>query len=39
MENCDIFLKFLIFAKNVDCEYMLELPHWGGSYEYPWSMF
>ena len=26
-------------AKNLDCGYSLELPHRGGSNEYPQSMF
>ena len=30
---------FLIFAQNIDCGYMLEPPHRGGSNEYPRSMF
>ena len=30
---------FPIFAQNIDCGYMLELPWWGGSNEYPQSMF
>ena len=30
---------FLIFAQNIDCGYMLELPRRGGSKEYPQSMF
>ena len=30
---------FLIFAQNIDCGYMLEMPHRGGSNEYPQSMF
>ena len=34
-----IFDIFLIFAQNIDCGYMLEPPHWGGSNEYPQSMF
>ena len=29
---------FLISAQNIDCWYALELPHWGGSNEYPQSM-
>ena len=36
MKNCYIFL---IFAQNIDCEYTLEPPQWGGSNEYPQSMF
>ena len=31
MKKCDIFL---IFAQNIDCGYMLELPHLGGFNEY-----
>ena len=30
---------FNIFAQNIDCGYMLEPPHRGGSNEYPQSMF
>ena len=30
---------FLIFARNIDCGYMLEPPRRGGSNEYPQSMF
>ena len=29
----------LIFAQNRDCGYTLEPPQWGGSNEYPQSMF
>ena len=29
----------LIFAQNFDCGYTLEPPRWGGSNEYPQSMF
>ena len=36
IENSDIFL---ISAQNIDCEYTLEPPRWGGSNEYPQSMF
>ena len=25
-------------SQNIDCGYSLELPRWGGSYEYPQSM-
>ena len=35
MKNCDIFL---IFVLNIDRGYTLELPHRGGSIEYPRSM-
>ena len=31
--------NFLIFAKNIDCGYMLELLQRGGTKEYPQSMF
>ena len=30
---------FLIFAQNIDCGYMSELPRRDGSGEYPQSMF
>ena len=30
---------FKMFAKNIDCGYMLEPPCRGGSNEYPQSMF
>ena len=36
-KNSDIF--FHISAQNLDCGYSLEPPHWGGSYEYPQSVF
>ena len=36
MKNSD---SFLIFAQNMDCGYTLEPPHWGGSNQYPQSMF
>ena len=36
MKNSDIFL---IYAKNIDCGYSLEPPRWGGTNEYPQSMF
>ena len=32
-----IFFTFLL--KNIDCGYSLEPPRWGGSNEYPQSMF
>ena len=28
-----------IFAENINCRYMLEMPHRGGSNEYPQCMF
>ena len=34
-----VYIIFLIFAKNTDCEYSLEPPRRGGSNEYPQSMF
>ena len=30
---------FHISAQNIDCGYLVEPPLWGGSYEYPQSMF
>ena len=30
---------FRISAQNMDCVYSLEPPRWGGSNEYPQSMF
>ena len=36
MKNTEIFH---IFVQNIDCGYSLELPHRGGSNEYPQSMF
>ena len=36
MKNSD---SFHISAQNIDYGYSLELPHWGGSKEYPQSMF
>ena len=30
---------FHISAQNIDCGYSLEPPRWGGSNEYPQSMF
>ena len=30
---------FYISARNIDCGYSLEPPHWGGSNEYPQSTF
>ena len=35
-KNSDMFP---ISAQNIDCGYLLELPCWGGSNEYPQSMF
>ena len=31
--------SFPISAQNIDCGYLLEPPRWGGSNEYPQSMF
>ena len=31
--------SFHISAQNIDCGYFIEPPRWGGSYEYPHSMF
>ena len=36
VENLNIFC---IFAQNINCVYMLELPHLGASNKYPKSMF
>ena len=35
-KNSNIFQNS---AQNIDCEYLLELPQWGSSNEYPQSMF
>ena len=35
-KNSDIFH---ISAQNIDCGYLLEPPCWGGSNEYPQSLF
>ena len=32
-------LFYSLLLKNIDCGYSLELPHWGGSNEFPQSMF
>ena len=34
-----VYIIFLISAQNIDCGYLLEPPRWGGSNEYPQSMF
>ena len=34
-----VYIIFLISAQNIDCWYPLEPPRWGGSNEYPQSMF
>ena len=31
--------SFHISAQNIDCWYLLETPRWGGSNEYPQSVF
>ena len=36
MKNSDIFPSS---AQNIDCGYSLEPPRWGGSNEYPQSIF
>ena len=36
MKKCDVFL---IFVQNSDFVNTLEPPQWGGSNEYPQSMF
>ena len=34
-----VYIIFLISAQNIDCVYSLEPPRWGGSNEYPQSIF
>ena len=34
-----VYIIFLFLLKNIDCGYPLEPPRWGGSNEYPQSMF
>ena len=34
-----VYIIFLISAQKIDCWYSLEPPRWGGSNEYPQSMF
>ena len=34
-----VYIIFLISAQNIDCGYSLEPPRWGGSNEYPQTMF
>ena len=34
-----VYAIFLISAQNMDCGYLFEPPHCGGSNEYPQSMF
>ena len=34
-----VYIIFLISAQNIDCGYSIEPPRWGGSNEYPQSMF
>ena len=34
-----VYIIFLISALKIDCWYLLEPPLWGGSNEYPQSMF
>ena len=39
-ENFQIKINiFYISAQNIDCGYSLEPPRWGGSNEYPQSLF
>ena len=37
--NCKNFELFYIFAHNIECGYMLEMPQRGGSNEYSQCMF
>ena len=34
-----VYIILLVSAQNIDCGYSLEPPRWGGSNEYPQSMF
>ena len=34
-----VYIIFLILLRNIDCGYSLESLHWGGSNDYPQSMF
>ena len=34
-----VYIIFLISAQNIDYEYSLQPPRWGGSNEYPQSVF
>ena len=34
-----VYIIFLFLLKNIECGYSLEPPRWGGSNEYPQSMF
>ena len=34
-----VYTSFLISAQNIDCGYSLKPPRWGGSNEYPQSIF
>ena len=34
-----VYISFLIPDQNIDCGYSLKPPRWGGSNEYPQSMF
>ena len=38
-QKVSYFFFFFIFAQNIDFGYSLEPPRWGGSNEYPQSMF
>ena len=35
----EVYVIFLISSQNISCVYSLEPPRWGGSNEYPQSMF
>ena len=35
----EVYTFFLFLLKNIDCGYSLEPPRWGGSNEYPKSLF
>ena len=39
LEFTGVYIIFLFLLKNIGCGYSLELPYWGGSKEYPQSMF
>ena len=34
-----VYIIFLISVQNIDCGYLLEMPHQSSSNEYPQSMF
>ena len=39
LEFTGVYIIFLFLHWNIDCGYLLEPPHWGGSNVYPRSMF